>query len=69
MQNPQLVLSWTNPDFRLQAAPEATGNYTNVPNATSPYTNSLTGPRRFFRLAAPLTDQSDLLLLTVTFNR
>jgi len=43
MQNPQLVLSWTNSDFRLQTAPEATGAYT----------NSLTGPRRFFRLVAP----------------
>ena len=53
LQNQQLVLSWTNADFQLQAAPEATGTYTNVPNATSPYTNPLTGPRRFFRLHAP----------------
>ncbi|MBP7828155.1 MAG: hypothetical protein KA236_16590 [Verrucomicrobia bacterium] len=53
LQNQQLVLSWTDAGFQLQAAPEATGTYTNVPNATSPYTNPLTGPRRFFRLHAP----------------
>jgi len=53
LQNQRLVLSWTDADFQLQAAPEATGTYTNVPNATSPYTNPLTGPRRFFRLHAP----------------
>ncbi|MCO5052663.1 MAG: hypothetical protein M9920_10200 [Verrucomicrobiae bacterium] len=53
LQNQQLVLSWTNSNFQLQAAPDATGTYTNVPNATSPYTNPLTGPRRFFRLKAP----------------
>jgi len=53
LQNQQLVLSWTDAGFQLQAAPEATGTYTNVPNATSPYSNPLTGPRRFFRLHAP----------------
>ncbi|HOH41360.1 MAG TPA: hypothetical protein PK807_13880, partial [Verrucomicrobiota bacterium] len=53
VQHQQLVLSWTNAGFHLQAAPEAIGTYTNIPSATSPYTNSLTGPRRFFRLIAP----------------
>jgi hypothetical protein len=28
-----------------------TGTYTNIPNATSPYTNSITGSQLFFRLA------------------
>ena len=45
-----IILSWTNPAFSLQTAPEATGTYTNIPGATSPYTNSLSEPRRFFRL-------------------
>ena len=53
VSNQQLVLSWTNADFQLQAAPEVPGTYTNVPNATSPYTNLLTSPLRFFRLIAP----------------
>lgn len=30
--------------------PEATGLYTNVLGAASPHTNSLNGPRQFFRL-------------------
>lgn len=46
----QLVLTWTNPVFRLQRAPEVTGTFTNIPDATSPFTNSLAEPRRFFRL-------------------
>jgi uncharacterized repeat protein (TIGR03803 family) len=47
----QVILNWTNPAFALQAAPIATGTYTNVPNATnSPYTNPITGPQTFFRL-------------------
>jgi hypothetical protein len=33
----------------LQAAPTATGTYTNVIGAVSPYTNSVTGPMKFFR--------------------
>jgi hypothetical protein len=46
----QIVLSWSNPIFVLQAAPAATGTYTNVPGATSPYTNTLTGSQMVFRL-------------------
>jgi hypothetical protein len=46
------VLSWTNSTFALQAAPAAKGTYTNVPNATSPYTNPITATPRFFRLKA-----------------
>jgi hypothetical protein len=46
-----IVLSWTNAAFSLQAAPEVQGSYTNIPAATSPYTTSLSGTRRYFRLA------------------
>jgi len=45
-----VVLSWPNASFSLQAAPAATGLYTNVPGATSPYTNPITGRATFFRL-------------------
>jgi uncharacterized repeat protein (TIGR03803 family) len=44
------VLSWNDPSFVLQAAPVVTGTYTNIPGATSPYTNAITGPQQFFRL-------------------
>ena len=46
----QAILIWTNAAFGLQSAAEPTGNYTNVPNATSPFTNQTTQPARFFRL-------------------
>ena len=46
----QLVLSWTNAGFNLQSAASVSGTFTNIPGATSPYTNSLTAPRQFFRL-------------------
>lgn len=45
-----LVISWTNATFTLQSAPSLSGVYTNVPGATSPYTNATTGPQKFFRL-------------------
>jgi len=48
--NNQLVLSWTNAGFNLQSAPLITGTFTNIPGATSPYTNSLTAPQKYFRL-------------------
>jgi uncharacterized repeat protein (TIGR03803 family) len=47
-----VILSWTNPVYSLQAAPEVTGIYTNLPESISPYTNSIAGDRRFFRLIA-----------------
>ena len=47
-----VVLTWSNPAFLLQAAPAVTGTFTNVPNASSPYTNPISGPMRFFRLQA-----------------
>lgn len=46
------VLSWTNSAFSLWASPNVSGNYTNVPGAASPYTNTSTDPQRFFRLIA-----------------
>jgi hypothetical protein len=48
-----IILSWSNPVFALQAAPAATGSYTNVLGATSPYTNAVAEPQRFFRLVKP----------------
>jgi hypothetical protein len=46
----QFVLSWTTPAFSLQSAPAVTGIFTNIPGATSPYTNLITGQQRYFRL-------------------
>jgi hypothetical protein len=46
-----VVLSWTNAAFGLQSAPAITGTFTNVPVATSPYTNPISGGQRFFWLA------------------
>jgi hypothetical protein len=46
----QIVLSWTNPVFGLQVAPTLSGVFTNVPGATSPYTNRSNGAGQFFRL-------------------
>jgi hypothetical protein len=45
-----LILSWSDPAFVLQAAPLVTGAYTNVTGATSPHTNALSGAQQFFRL-------------------
>ena len=49
----RLVLSWTNSLFNLQFAPSVSGPFTNVPLASSPYTNSRSGLEGFFRLSAP----------------
>ena len=46
----EVILNWTNPAFALQAAPNVTGTYTNIPGATSPYTNPVTSGQKFFRL-------------------
>ena len=45
-----LVLTWVNPAFTLQRAPEVTGIYTNVPGASSPYTTVADSARGFYRL-------------------
>jgi hypothetical protein len=47
------VLSWSDPTFGLQTATNVTGIYSNVPGATSPYTNSITDAQRFSRLKQP----------------
>lgn len=50
-QGKNLVLTWPS-GYTLQTATNATGPYTSVTGATSPYTNDMTlSPRRFFRLA------------------
>jgi hypothetical protein len=48
-----VVLTWANPQFQLQAAPTVTGTFTNVPGATSPYPVPATGDQRYFRLVYP----------------
>jgi hypothetical protein len=48
--NNQLVLSWANSDFSLQFAAAITGTFTNIPGATSPYTNTITTSQQYFRL-------------------
>ncbi|HWV99225.1 MAG TPA: PKD domain-containing protein [Candidatus Acidoferrum sp.] len=49
-----VVLNWNGAasPFSLQSAPTAAGVFTNIPNATSPYTNFITGAQKFFRLVA-----------------
>jgi hypothetical protein len=44
------ILTWTNSDWTLLAAPAVTGPYTNVPGAVSGYAVPLTEPAQFFRL-------------------
>jgi len=53
----KLVLSWPTNDagfdysgYALQSAPGLGNTFTNIPGATSPYTNSLNSPAQFFRL-------------------
>jgi uncharacterized repeat protein (TIGR03803 family) len=55
---PNVILAWpTNvagfdfTGYTLQTAPALTGTFTNLPAATSPYTNPITGPQQFFRLS------------------
>jgi hypothetical protein len=47
-----VVLTWANPAFDLQASGSVDGVYTNIPGASSPYTNQLSDSRKFFRLKA-----------------
>ena len=46
----KLILSWSDASFSLQTAAAVTATFTNVPSATSPYTNFFTAPARFYRL-------------------
>ncbi len=50
MVGASVVLSWANPVFTLQSASDITGVFTNLPGATTGYTNPITGARQFFRL-------------------
>jgi uncharacterized delta-60 repeat protein len=45
-----MVLSWANTLFSLQSATSLSSTFTNIPGATSPYSNSLSGSPRYFRL-------------------
>lgn len=49
----KVVLTWPDSIYGLQSGPAVTGAYTNVPNATSPYTNAVSAGQQFFRLANP----------------
>jgi hypothetical protein len=49
----QVVLSWPDAGFSLQSAPAITDTFTNIPGATSPHTNSITGLQQCFRLKSP----------------
>jgi len=48
-----VALTWNNGSFALQSAPSLTGTFTNVANASSPWTNAITGAQQFFRLILP----------------
>ena len=44
------ALTWTNAAFALQAAPDVSGTFTNLPGATGSYTSIISGPGLLFRL-------------------
>lgn len=48
-----VVLSWTSPQFNLQAASSVTGGFTNIPGATSPYSYPASEGQKYFRLSYP----------------
>jgi len=50
--NNQLVLTWGNPSFALEAGPTVTGPFAIVASAASPYTNPISPLPKFFRLKA-----------------
>jgi len=50
--NRVVVLNWSDSTFLLQASTLVTGTYTNVPGATSPYTNTFKETTKFFQLRA-----------------
>lgn len=47
----KVILTWADSTYGLQAAPLPMGVFTNVPGATSPFTNTIGGVERFFRLS------------------
>lgn len=48
-----VTLSWADPAFKLQAAPDVTGTYTNVTGAVSPHIVPASGSKSFYRLIWP----------------
>lgn len=48
--NHSLILSWADPAFSLQSATKVSGSFSDVPGATSPYTNATTIGQKYFRL-------------------
>jgi hypothetical protein len=46
-----VTLTW--PLGTLQASTNVAGGFTNVPSATSPYTNGVSGTAQFYRLQVP----------------
>jgi len=44
--------SWSG-EYRLLSATNVIGPWTWIQSATSPYTNALGGPQRFFKLSGP----------------
>lgn len=45
-----VVLSWTGSAYSLYSAPAVNGTFTKITGATSPYTNSITGTQKYFKL-------------------
>ena len=48
---PANVAGFDYTGYTLQSASALTGTFTNLPAATSPYTNPITGPQQFYRLS------------------
>jgi uncharacterized repeat protein (TIGR03803 family) len=48
---PTNVAGFDYTGYTLQSAPALTGPFTNLPAATNPYTQTITGPQQFFRLS------------------
>jgi uncharacterized repeat protein (TIGR03803 family) len=47
-----VILTWSDPIYSLQSAPNANGPYATILGATSPYTNAISASHEFFRLTA-----------------
>jgi uncharacterized repeat protein (TIGR03803 family) len=50
IENNQAVLMWNDPSYFLYTALTLTNTFTEMPGASSPYTNAIIGSQRFFRL-------------------
>ena len=48
-----VVLTWTNAAYSLQASPSVSGTYTNIPSAVTGYSTPVAGEQRYFRLVYP----------------